>query len=151
MIQEVLAIVENRLQMNHIAVQTRFKEGLPAIPADRVQLQQVILNLIRNAVDAMSSVPNGSRVLHLKTEIEESKHVLITVQDTGPGIDPKDAEQIFERFFTTKSQGMGLGLAICRSIIEAHRGRILAVAGANCGALFRVSLPIESQTINAGV
>jgi PAS domain S-box-containing protein len=144
MIQEVLAIVEGRLQGNHVAVQTRLKKGLPAVIADRIQLQQVILNLIRNAVDAMSSVPESSRALHLKTEIKDSQHVLITVQDSGPGIDPNDIERIFGRFFTTKAQGMGMGLAICRSIIQAHHGRIWVEAGVHQGALFRISLPIES-------
>jgi signal transduction histidine kinase len=143
MIREVLAIVEDRLQTNHIAVQTRLKEPLPSVMADRVQLQQVILNLIRNAVDAMSSVPQNSRVLHLTTDIEDSQHISISVQDSGPGIDPKDIERIFERFFTTKAQGMGMGLPICRSIVEAHHGRILAEAGVHHGAHFRISLPID--------
>jgi PAS domain S-box-containing protein len=145
MIREVLAIVEDRLQTNNIAVQANLKERLPEVTSDRVQLQQVILNLIRNAVEAMSAVPESSRVLDLKTEIEDSQHILITVQDSGPGIDPKDVERIFERFFTTKAQGMGMGLAICRSIIGAHGGRIWAEARARHGVLFRISLPIESR------
>jgi len=143
MIREVLAIVEDRLQTSHIAVQAELNEKLPEVIADRAQLQQVILNLIRNAVEAMSSVPEST--LHLKTEIEDAQHVLITVQDSGPGIDPKNAKRIFERFFTTKSQGMGMGLAISRSIIEAHNGHLLAEAGPHQGALFRISLPIESR------
>jgi PAS domain S-box-containing protein len=148
MIREVLAILEDRLQTNNIAVQTKLHERLPGVTADRVQLQQVILNLIRNAVEAMSSVPESSRVLNLETDID-SQHILITVQDSGPGIDPKDGERIFDRFFTTKAQGMGMGLAICRSIIGAHNGRILAEAGARHGALFRISLPIEPRTPTA--
>jgi len=144
MIREVLAILEERLQTNNIAVQAKLDERLPEVIADRVQLQLVILNLIRNAVEAMSSVPESSRVLKLKTEID-SQDLLITVQDSGPGIDPKDIERIFERFFTTKAQGMGMGLAICRSIIGAHHGRILGEAGVPHGALFRISLPIESS------
>ena len=144
MIREVLAI-EDRLQTNNIAVQTKLSERLPEVTADRVQLQQVILNLIRNAVEAMSSAPESSRVLNLETDIEDSEHILITVQDSGPGIDPKDIERIFERFFTTKAQGMGMGLAICRSIIGAHHGRIFAEAGAGHGARFRISLPIEPR------
>src|SRR5262249_8809276 len=146
MIREVLAIVEDRLQTSHIAVQTELNEKLPEVIADRAQLQQVILNLIRNAVEAMSSVPESTRTLHLKTEVEDAQHVLITVQDSGPGIDPKDAKRIFERFFTTKFQGMGMGLAISRSIVEAHNGQLLAEAGLHQGALFRISLPIESRT-----
>jgi len=150
MIREVLAI-EDRLQTNNIVVQTKLSERLPEVTADRVQLQQVILNLIRNAVEAMGSVPESSRVLNLETEIEDSEHILITVQDSGPGIDPKDIERIFERFFTTKAQGMGMGLAICRSIIGAHHGRIFAEARAGHGALFRISLPIASRMKDAEV
>jgi len=145
MIREVLAIVEDRLQTNNIVVQATLNESLPEVIADRVQLQQVILNLIRNAIEAMGSVAESSRVLNLKTETEDSQHILITVQDSGPGIDPKDIERIFERFFTTKAQGMGMGLAICRSILAAHGGRILADAGVRQGALFRISLPIEPR------
>src|SRR5262245_5459855 len=106
MIREVLAI-EDRLQTNNIVVQTKLSERLPEVTADRVQLQQVILNLIRNAVEAMGSVPESSRVLNLETEIEDSEHILITVQDSGPGIDPKDIERIFERFFTGSGDGNG--------------------------------------------
>src|SRR5262249_31903676 len=129
-----------------VAVQTKFNEELPEVIGDQIQLQQVILNLIRNAVEAMGSVPESARILHLKTEIEDSQHILITVHDSGPGIDPKDAERIFERFFTTKSQGMGMGFAICRSIIEAHDGRLWGETGVNQGALFRISLRIKSHT-----
>jgi PAS domain S-box-containing protein len=145
MILDAVAIVEDRLRMNNITVQSTFDERLPEVTADRVQLERVVLNLIKNAVEAMSSVPENSRVLTLKTELEDAQHILITVQDSGPGIDPKDIELIFERFFTTKPQGMGMGLAICRSIIGAHHGRILAEAGVRHGALFRISLPIESR------
>ena len=151
MIREVLAIVEDRLQTNNIVVQATLNESLPEVIADRVQLQQVILNLIRNAIEAMGSVAESSRVLNLKTETEDSQHILITVQDSGPGIDPKDIERIFERFFTTKAQGMGMGLAICRSILAAHGGRILADAGVRQGALFRISLPIEPRMRDAQV
>ena len=151
MIREVLAIVEDRLQMNNIVVQTKLNEKLPEVTADRVQLQQVIFNLIRNAVEAMSSVPESSRVLKLETDLEDSQHILITVQDSGPGIHQNDIERIFERFFTTKAQGMGMGLAICRLIIGAHDGRILAETGVHHGALFRISLPIESRMKAADV
>jgi PAS domain S-box-containing protein len=142
MIREILAVVDDRLQRNHIGVQTKLNEGLPEFLADRVQLQQVILNLIRNSIEAMNSVSENCRVLHLKTDIADSQRVLITVQDSGPGIDPKNIERIFERFFTTKPRGMGMGLAICRSIIEAHNGRLWAEAGLHQGSLFQISLPI---------
>jgi signal transduction histidine kinase len=110
--------------------------------ADRVQLQQVMLNLIKNAIEAMSSVVDSSRLLHLKTELDGSQNIVVTVQDFGTGIDPENIERIFNRLFTTKTQGMGMGLAICRSIIEAHNGRLWAEAGTDQGSLFRISLPI---------
>ena len=146
MIREVLAMTEHRLQTNNIAVQTKFNRTLPEVIADRIQLQQVILNLIGNAVEAMSSVPESSRVLTLKTDILDAQHIQITVEDSGSGIDPKNIERIFEKLFTTKAHGMGMGLAICRSIVAAHHGRILAEAGVCKGALFRISLPIEPST-----
>jgi signal transduction histidine kinase len=96
----------------------------------------------------MNSVSENSRVLQLKTEIEDSQRVLITVQDSGPGIDPENIDRIFERFFTTKPWGMGMGLAICRSIIEAHKGRLWAEAGLRQGSLFRISLPIGSGAMD---
>jgi signal transduction histidine kinase len=89
----------------------------------------------------MSAVDPNSRLLHIKTELDESQNIIVTVQDSGPGIDPQNIKRIFDRFFTTKSQGMGMGLAICRSIIEAHDGRLWAEAGGHHGSLFRISLP----------
>jgi hypothetical protein len=99
------------------------------VVGDRVQLQQVILNLIDNAIEAMNAVNDDSRVLHLKTEPEAGEKVRITVQDFGPGIDAENTERIFDRFFSTKSQGMGMGLSICRSIVESHGGRLWVEAG----------------------
>jgi PAS domain S-box-containing protein len=141
LIREVLSIVETELQSHHIAPRNTFDETIPEILADQVQLQQVILNLIKNAVEAMSAVDPNSRLLHIKTELDESQNIIVTVQDSGPGIDPQNIKRIFDRFFTTKSQGMGMGLAICRSIIEAHDGRLWAEAGGHHGSLFRISLP----------
>jgi PAS domain S-box-containing protein len=142
LIQEVLALVEAELHTHHIAVRTTLNETIPDVLADRVQLQQVMLNLINNAIEAMSSVVETFRVLHLKTELDRSQKIVVTVQDSGTGIDSENIEQIFDRFFTTKSQGMGMGLAICRSIIEAHNGRLWAEAGVDQGSLFHISLPI---------
>jgi PAS domain S-box-containing protein len=141
LIQEVLALVEVELQSHHIDVRTTLNETIPEALADRVQLEQVILNLIKNAIEAMSSVIDSSRVLHLKTELNGSQDIVVTVEDTGTGIDSKNIERIFNRFFTTKTQGMGMGLAICRSIIETHNGRLWAEAGVHQGSLFRISLP----------
>jgi PAS domain S-box-containing protein len=144
LIREVLSVVETELQSHHIAVRSTLDETIPEVLADRVQLQQVILNLIKNAVEAMSAVDPNSRRLHIKTELDESQNIVATVQDSGPGIDPQNIKRIFDRFFTTKSQGMGMGLAICRSIIEAHDGRLWAEAGVHRGSLFRISLPCNS-------
>jgi C4-dicarboxylate-specific signal transduction histidine kinase len=144
LIREVLSVVETELQSHHIAVRSTLDETIPEVLADRVQLQQVILNLIKNAVEAMSAVDPNSRRLHIKTELDESQNIVATVQDSGPGIDPRNIKRIFDRFFTTKSQGMGMGLAICRSIIEAHDGRLWAEAGVHRGSLFRISLPCNS-------
>jgi len=123
-------------------VRTTLNKTIPEVLADRVQLQQVMVNLIENAIEAMSFVADGSRVLHLKTELDGARNILITVEDSGPGIDPNIIERIFGRFFTTKAEGMGMGLAICRAIIEAHNGRLWAEAGDDQGSIFRISLPV---------
>src|SRR5262249_1156767 len=125
----------------HVAVRTELDETIPEVLADRVQLQQVVYNLIKNSIEAMSSVDSNSRVLHLETERDESRNIVVTVQDSGPGIDPQSIKRIFDRFFTTKVQGMGLGLTICRSIVEAHNGRLWAEAKVNQGSVLRISLP----------
>jgi signal transduction histidine kinase len=114
--------------------------SLPSVRGDG-QLQQVILNLIRNAADAMNSVSDRPRVLSVKSIIHDPDSVLVTVEDSGTGIDPKDIDRIFDSFFTTKAQGMGMGLSICRSIIEAHGGRLWACAGDDRGALLNIQLP----------
>jgi PAS domain S-box-containing protein len=142
LIQEVVALVEAELQSHHIVVRTTLNETNPKVLVDRVQLRQVILNLIENAIEAMSHIVNRSRVLHLKAELDCSQNIMITVQDSGTGIDPKNIERIFDRLFTTKIQRMGMGLPICRSIIEAHNGRIWAEAEIRQGSLFRISLPV---------
>jgi signal transduction histidine kinase len=105
------------------------------------QLQQVILNLVRNAVDAMESVSDRPRVLSVKSAVQDPDGVLVAVEDSGEGIDPKDIDRIFDSFFTTKPQGMGMGLSICRSIIEDHRGRLWASSGVDHGSVFNVQLP----------
>ena len=137
----VLRILGEELQAQQITVHTELIDELPLIMADRVQLQQVILNLIMNAIDAMSSVTDRGRILRLKSEIHEPDGVLLSVEDSGQGIDPKDTERIFDAFFTTKDRGMGMGLAICRSIVEAHGGRLSASRAAPYGSIFQVVLP----------
>ena len=145
LIREVLALVEAELQSHHITVQTTLNDALPQMLGDRVQLQQVILNLIDNAIEAMKVVSDDARMLQLRTELEDGGNVRITVQDSGPGIDGEDTERIFDRFFTKKSQGMGMGLSICRFIVEAHGGRIWVEAGFQRGSVFLISLPTGSD------
>jgi C4-dicarboxylate-specific signal transduction histidine kinase len=118
LIREVLALVHGELQRQRVSVRDELRQDHPRVMADRVQLQQVLLNLIINAIEAMSSVANGERSLWVKSDLREANDVLITVEDSGPGVDPNDMNRIFDAFFTTKSQGMGLGLSICRSIIS---------------------------------
>jgi signal transduction histidine kinase len=143
-IRETIALFQSEFQNGRVSVRTGLVEGLPRVVADKVQLQQVILNLIANAVDAMSSVSDRTRVLHVRSELDRSDGVLIMVEDSGPGIAPKDINRIFEPFFTTKSSGMGMGLSICRSIIEAHGGRLTASTGQPHGSVFRIVLPAQN-------
>ena len=145
LIQEVLALVEAELQTHHIAVQTTLTEAKPEVLADGVQLRQVMLNLIENAIEAMSSPVVTTRVLHLKTELDGSQNIIVAVQDSGKGIDRENIERVFERFFTTKTQGMGMGLTICRSIIDSHNGRLWAEAGLGQGSVFWISLPTRAD------
>jgi PAS domain S-box-containing protein len=140
LIREVLSLVETELQGHHVAVRISLDKTIPEVLADRVQLRQVMLNLIKNAIEAMTSIETNSRVLHLKTECDRSQNIVISVEDSGPGIEPENIKRIFDRFFTTKPHGMGMGLAICRSIIEAHNGRLWAEAGLHQGSIFRISL-----------
>jgi signal transduction histidine kinase len=140
-VREVLALMRGEIETQQVLIQSNFAEELPQIPANRVQLQQVIVNLIMNAVDAMSTVGDRARILRVKTEIHEFNNLLITVEDTGTGIDPKIINRLFDAFFTTKSEGMGMGLSICRSIIESHGGRLWMSPGQPYGSTFHVLLP----------
>ena len=139
-ILEVIALTRGEAVKNRVSVQTQLAEGLPLIQGDRVQLQQVVVNLIINAVEAMS-VTEGSRELLLSTWKDDSG-VLITVKDSGPGVPSENLERLFDAFYTTKPSGMGMGLPICRSIIEAHEGRIWASSTAGRGATIQFTLPV---------
>ena len=125
---------------NGVSVQTRLADGSFSVQGDGVQLQQVILNLILNAVEAMGSVEGGARELSISTE-QDHRGVLVTVRDSGPGVDPEHREHIFKPFFTTKPSGTGMGLSICRSIINAHGGRLWVEANEPRGAVFQFTLP----------
>jgi two-component system, NtrC family, sensor kinase len=139
---EVLALVHGELINYRVSAISNLLPSLPRVRADRVQLQQVILNLIMNAVEAMGTVADGARVLNVASQLDEPNAVLVTVQDTGPGIDPNRMDRIFDAFFSTKSSGMGMGLFICRSIVESHGGRLWATAAVPHGAMFHLVLPI---------
>jgi PAS domain S-box-containing protein len=139
-IEEVIGLAQSTMTENGVSVQSRLECGMGPVHGDRVQLQQVVLNLILNAVEAMSSVEADERQLFITTDQSEATGTLVTVRDSGPGIDPKHLELVFGAFYSTKS-GMGMGLSICRSIIAAHGGRLWATAAEPRGALFQFTLP----------
>lgn len=141
-LREVLALVSTELDRGCVCVQTNLAGDLSAVPGDRVQLQQVVLNLILNAIEAMSTITDRRRELLVRST-NDSDGVLVQVQDSGRGLIPKQEDRIFEPFFTTKPQGIGMGLAIARSIVEAHGGRLWATDGSPHGAVFQFSLPKE--------
>ena len=136
----MIVLARNTIIKNGVSVQTRPAGGLLPVQGDRVQLQQVILNLVLNAVEAMGSIEVGARELSISTG-QDRTGALVAVRDSGPGIDLEHLERVFEAFYTTKSGGMGMGLSICRSIIEAHGGRLWAEANEPRGAVFQFTLP----------
>ncbi len=140
-IDEVIVLARSAITRNGVSVQTLLAEGLTPVQGDRVQLQQVVLNLILNAVEAMGSVEAGTRELLISTEQNQAKEVLVAVRDSGPGIGPENLERVFEAFYTTKTSGMGMGLSICRSIIDAHGGRLWAGRNEPRGVVFQFTLP----------
>ena len=125
----------------------QLSQGLPRIAGDRVQLQQVILNLIMNAIESMSEVAEGSRELVIGANKAEPGGILVTVRDSGSGLPHANPERIFEAFYTTKSSGLGMGLSICRSIVEAHGGRLWATPNEPHGAVFYMMLPIGENSL----
>jgi C4-dicarboxylate-specific signal transduction histidine kinase len=145
-INEVLLLARTTITENEVSVRTRFAERPLAAYGDRVQLQQVVLNLILNAVEAMASVKVGVRQLLISTEQNRADEVLVAIRDSGPGIEPDRLERVFEAFYTTKSNGVGMGLAICRSIISAEGGKLWAEANKPRGAVFRFTLPNAEKT-----
>src|SRR5258707_1822555 len=140
-ILEVVALTRTEAANNGVFVRQQLAEGLPPVQGDRVQLQQVMLNLILNAVQAMSGIGEGARELHVSTVSIEPEGVCVAVRDTGPGLSPESLSHLFEPFYTTKPDGIGMGLSICRSIIEAHGGRLWAIRCEPRGALFQFTVP----------
>ncbi len=141
LIREVFPLLGEELRRNQVALQSELMNNLPKVRADRVQLQQVLLNLMINAIEAMQAVLPRIRILKVKSELRDFEELAIVVEDSGPGIDPKNVDRIFDPFFTTKANGMGLGLAICKSIIEAHEGQLRIAPGAHSGTAFEIVLP----------
>ena len=140
-ILDVAALTRSEALKHRVLLQTQFATDLALVDGDRIQLQQVILNLILNAVEAMSGTSEGARELLISTEREASGGALVIVRDSGPGLNPQSVDRLFEAFYTTKPEGVGMGLAICRSIIEAHGGRLWATANEPRGAVFQFTLP----------
>jgi len=142
---EVIALTQSELQRNPVELRTRLSNDLPLVSADRVQLQQVILNLIVNAVDAMSGVGERPRELVVESGRDNPNDVFVEVRDSGPGLDSTDLDRMFDSFYTTKPDGMGMGLSISRSIVEAHGGQLRATPNEPYGAVFRFTLPVEGD------
>lgn len=141
--RDVLALSASDLQRNRVSLRTEFDDRISAAVGDRVQLQQVILNLVRNALDAMNAVEDRPRQLSIRTEPDGSERVKLSVRDSGVGLDPERADRLFEAFYTTKNDGMGMGLSVSLSIIESHGGRLWASANDGPGATFAFSIPCE--------
>jgi C4-dicarboxylate-specific signal transduction histidine kinase len=144
-IRDVMEMTRTEVVENGVSVETELADGLPLVQGNRVELQQVMLNLIVNAVEAMKGVGRGSRELRIKTTASEDNEVLVSVRDTGPGLPPTSLKNLFKAFHTTKPDGLGLGLSICRAIVEAHGGRVWAKANARRGAVFEFALPARAN------
>jgi C4-dicarboxylate-specific signal transduction histidine kinase len=140
-ILEAIGVTHGEAVMNRVSIQTRLAEGLPLVQGEPVQLQQVMINLIINAVEAMSTQGDGGRDLVISTVKRRSGGVLVTVRDCGPGVDPEDLDRIFDAFYSTKPDGLGMGLSICRAIIERHGGKLWATRIVPQGTLFQFTLP----------
>jgi signal transduction histidine kinase len=145
--REVIALSLSNLQRNRVILLPELADDLPLVTGDRVQLQQVILNLLGNALDAMSAVADRPRQLVIRTARDEGDHVRLSVQDAGVGFDPQGVDKLFEAFYTTKSEGMGIGLSVSRSIIERHHGRLWAASNDGPGATFSFSIPRASEGV----
>ena len=147
-IREVLVLTRSELHRHNVSLETELSGGLEPVTGDRVQLQQVILNLIMNGIEAMSAVMRQPRVLRVRSQIDGPGDVLIAVEDSGPGLAPETMDRLFDPFFTTKPSGMGMGLSICRSIVDAHRGRLWASPQSPRGAVFQFTVPTAAKSVS---
>jgi signal transduction histidine kinase len=147
-IREVLVLMRSELHRHDVSLETALSGGLEPIMGDRVQLQQVILNLIMNGVEAMSAVMRQPRVLRVRSQIDGPGDLLIAVEDSGPGLSPETMNRLFDHFFTTKPSGMGMGLSICRSIVDAHGGRLWASPRSPRGAVFQFTVPTATKKVS---
>jgi signal transduction histidine kinase len=144
-IRDVMALTREATRARRVILDPRLTPDAPPVLADRVQLQQVLINLITNAADAMAEVEDRPRLLTINSSCPDGSHVEVAVVDAGAGIDPAHRDHIFDPFFTTKADGMGMGLAICRSIVEACGGRLWATSNVDCGTTVRVALPAAAS------
>jgi PAS domain S-box-containing protein len=144
-IVEVLALAQNQARRNHVLLKRELAEDSPPVLGDRVQLQQVVLNLVINGLEALAKSKEGERELTVSSGTDESNNVIVAVRDTGTGIDPANLDRLFDAFFTTKPDGMGMGLAISRTIIESHGGRLSAAPNSPRGSVFQFTLPQASE------
>jgi C4-dicarboxylate-specific signal transduction histidine kinase len=145
LVSDGIALVQRELLSHQVSLRTELAPTLPMVLADRVQLQQVIINLVLNGIEAMQAVTDRPRELAIRTHQTDTHQVLVAVKDCGVGISAEAADRLFNAFFTTKASGMGMGLSICRSIIEAHEGRLLAANNAGPGATFQFTLPLHEE------
>lgn len=145
-IREVIELTRGEAAKERVSLQIALGGDLPLIEGDRVQLQQVVLNLIINGVQAMGAIEEGSRELSVTTARAQREGVLVAVKDSGPGVAPANVERLFTPFYTTKADGLGMGLSICRSIIEAHGGRLWVTTNLPQGAIFHFTVPTRSES-----
>ena len=143
LIQDSVALVNGEVRRNRAVLRTELAADLPTVLGDRVQLQQVLLNLIINGIEAMSAVTDRTRDLLVRTQRDESGGVIVSERDSGVGLDPQNTDRLFDAFYTTKPEEMGIGLSVSRSIIEAHGGRLRAASDGRAGATFQFTLPAD--------
>ena len=144
-VREIVALTRREVEQNRISLRIHLSDDVPLVWADRIQLQQLILNLVMNAIEAISAVSDGPRDLLISSAKDEPNRVLLTIRDSGTGLAPGKLEEIFDAFYTTKRDGMGMGLAVSRSIIEAHGGRLWATPNEPRGAVFQFTLPADRE------